>query len=749
ERFIASPFVAGDRLYKTGDLARYLPDGNIEFLGRNDDQVKIRGFRIELGEIEATLIEHPSVREAVVTARADSAGDKRLAAYYVSADEEVGAAALRAHLAAKLPDYMVPAAYVRLQTLPLTPNGKLDRRALPAPEGDAFARASYEPPQGEVEETLAAIWAELLSLEKISRHDNFFELGGHSLLAVRMINGAKALGLEMTLLDLFEMPVLHDLASGVATANFRIRGTVAIPVRRSGAKDPIFFVPHGLGDIHYVSNLARHINVDRPIYGLPWPSFQETPVLTMEALAARMVLMIQAIQPQGPYCLAGYSAGGILAYAIAQYFLSIDETVSFVGLIDVASPAMAWRLADELTPATNVRELSLDALVEEAHRLGELPEWVDAQCMQQAHHFRELIKQYQAPSLSLAIHQFRANKRTPDGLSSTLGWEAVLPTASINVVPIPGDHLSLMEDAVNRAQLGTSFSEALRATAASPCSYRAVFAPLVALHIAQRSQAPLFCVPGAGASITTFVALANALGDGRSIYGLQPRGMELADVPHGSVEAAARFNLQAIDQLTAAGPVHLLGHSYGGLVAFEMARQLVEFGREVASMTLVDSVLPTEESAAVLDVENHLILREFTEAHELAFSTALDVDEQTLASGKFEPFVVALHGALLRAKCVPARSTATMLLGPLAVFAAARRAAYRPGSLYQGSVRLILAKEPLRGASDHLAEQEAMVAAWRSHAAELDVCVVPGNHFSILRSPQVRTLAECWKGRLV
>ncbi|TIW59326.1 MAG: amino acid adenylation domain-containing protein, partial [Mesorhizobium sp.] len=163
ERFIASPFVEGDRLYKTGDLGRYLPDGNLEFLGRNDEQVKIRGFRIEPGEIAARLCEHAWVREAVVVARQDRAGDKHLVAYVVcgpeaGSDGDDGGAlagALRAHLGAWLPDYMVPSAFVRLDGLPLTPNGKLDRQALPAPADEAYAHAAYEAPQGAVETLLA------------------------------------------------------------------------------------------------------------------------------------------------------------------------------------------------------------------------------------------------------------------------------------------------------------------------------------------------------------------------------------------------------------------------------------------------------------------------------------------------------------------------------------------------------------------------------------------------------------------
>ncbi|NAY68404.1 non-ribosomal peptide synthetase, partial [Burkholderia pseudomallei] len=192
ERFIDDPFVTGGRLYRTGDLARWRTDGSLEYLGRNDFQVKIRGFRIELGEIEAQLAKVTGVREVVVLAR-DSAADtdqnadlnasatansseKRLVAYYTG-DADV--AALRAQAAQHLPSYMVPSAYVRLDAWPLTPNGKLDRRALPAPADDAYARAEYEAPQGAKEEALAAIWRELLHVERVSRHDNFFELGGH------------------------------------------------------------------------------------------------------------------------------------------------------------------------------------------------------------------------------------------------------------------------------------------------------------------------------------------------------------------------------------------------------------------------------------------------------------------------------------------------------------------------------------------------------------------------------------------
>ncbi|MCP3467984.1 non-ribosomal peptide synthetase, partial [Bradyrhizobium sp. CCGUVB23] len=224
ERFIASPFVAGDRLYRTGDLARYLPDGNLEFLGRNDDQVKIRGFRIEPGEIAARLLEHAWVREAAVVAQQDGTGEKRLVAYVVAAashaDEAEAAdlaGTLRAHLSARLPEYMVPAAFVRLAALPLTVNGKLDRKALPAPDDEAYARRAYEAPRGPIEEKLAQIWAELLGLERVGRHDSFFELGGHSLLAVQLMERLRRLSLGIEVRTLFAKPVLADLAASLGS----------------------------------------------------------------------------------------------------------------------------------------------------------------------------------------------------------------------------------------------------------------------------------------------------------------------------------------------------------------------------------------------------------------------------------------------------------------------------------------------------------------------------------------------------
>ncbi|CAJ8490066.1 non-ribosomal peptide synthetase [Burkholderia pseudomallei] len=278
ERFIDDPFVTGGRLYRTGDLARWRTDGSLEYLGRNDFQVKIRGFRIELGEIEAQLAKVTGVREVVVLAR-DSAADtdqnadlnasatansseKRLVAYYTG-DADV--AALRAQAAQHLPSYMVPSAYVRLDAWPLTPNGKLDRRALPAPADDAYARAEYEAPQGAKEEALAAIWRELLHVERVSRHDNFFELGGHSLLAVQLVSRLRqALSVEVALSTVFDAPVLSALAERLEAENTAVLPPIPLAPRDgrialSLAQQRLWFLTQleGVSEAYHMSGAVR------------------------------------------------------------------------------------------------------------------------------------------------------------------------------------------------------------------------------------------------------------------------------------------------------------------------------------------------------------------------------------------------------------------------------------------------------------------------------------------------------------
>src|SRR5690348_4591243 len=287
-------------MYRTGDLARYLADGNLEFLGRNDQQVKIRGYRIELGEIEARLRAHERVREAVVIAREDGAGDKRLIAYVVTdaVDGIDVATALREHVARQLPGYMVPSAYVRLAALPLTPNGKLDRKALPAPDGDAVAQRAYEAPQGAVEQTLAALWCELLGIERVGRQDDFFELGGHSLLAVRLMTRLQqAMGVELALAMVFTRRTLAGLAEAIVQTMASAQTRALPPMGRvsrdarlalSFAQERLWFLSQ-LGEVSGTYHISLGLALRGALDAVAWRRSLDALVARHEALRSVFV----------------------------------------------------------------------------------------------------------------------------------------------------------------------------------------------------------------------------------------------------------------------------------------------------------------------------------------------------------------------------------------------------------------------------------------------------------------------------
>src|SRR5271165_6058488 len=268
EKFVPDPFSSqpGARMYRTGDLARYRRDGNVEFLGRIDHQVKIRGFRIELGEIEAVLEQHAGVNQAVVVAREDKPGDKRLVAYVVaeSPDTLTSSAELRRHVGKQLPDYMTPAAFVQMTKLPLTPNGKVDRKALPPPDQSRDAGAVYVAPRTPLEEILAQIWKEVLHVDRVGVHDNFFSLGGHSLLATQVISRIRhAAGVELPLRHMFEWPTIAELVLKIE--EIKASESLVLPPINRASRDralPLSFAQQRLW-------FLDQLEPDNPLYNIP------------------------------------------------------------------------------------------------------------------------------------------------------------------------------------------------------------------------------------------------------------------------------------------------------------------------------------------------------------------------------------------------------------------------------------------------------------------------------------------------
>jgi enterobactin synthetase component F len=347
--FIADPFHPGERMYRTGDLARFRPDGAILYLGRADGQVKLRGFRIELGEIEAAIASSPLVLQNRVIAREDRPGDQRLVAYLVPAPD-YEAEDLRAHVAARVPDYMVPSVFVPMDALPVNASGKLDRAALPAPD---LPTTDGRAPATETERRLATLFAEALGVPKVGAEDDFFALGGHSLLAVDlMLRVQETFGRDPGLGALFEYPTVERLA--------RLLESTALPppddglrplilLGRGEADRPPLFVVHPAGGIAWCyGGMARALAPDVTVMGLQSPALDaDVPAKdSMEALAADYAERVLAAGLPGPVHLAGWSVGGIIAQAMSVRLQERGARVGLLALLD-AYPAEVWRAAPE------------------------------------------------------------------------------------------------------------------------------------------------------------------------------------------------------------------------------------------------------------------------------------------------------------------------------------------------------------------------------------------------------------------
>jgi thioesterase domain-containing protein len=353
EKFIPNPFSSkpGTRLYRTGDVVRYLPGGELEFIGRVDQQVKIRGFRIEPAEIEYVLGQHPSVAECAVSAVPDRAGEKFLAAYVsVAKGAKLDASTLRTYLRGKLPEYMVPAAFVFMDALPLTNNGKVDRRALPSVDKATLQKAEeFVGPRTGTERALSEIWTRALHLERVGVFDNFFEIGGNSLTATRVMSRVcSMLNVELPLRALFESPTIAEFAQVVeksAVGESFVWPTV-MKIQPLGTRRPIFFVAApDINALGYI-RLADYLGDDQPLYGLQSQKYLKTttdehgrPLLefsqaVVEELANEYVRAMREVQPHGPYLLGGMCRGAHIAFEMATQLKARGETVSFLGILD-------------------------------------------------------------------------------------------------------------------------------------------------------------------------------------------------------------------------------------------------------------------------------------------------------------------------------------------------------------------------------------------------------------------------------
>ncbi|SDS93395.1 non-ribosomal peptide synthetase [Actinoplanes derwentensis] len=379
--FPADPFGApGDRMYRTGDRARRLPDGTLLFLGRTDDQVKIRGNRIELGEIEATLTGHPTIGQAVVVARPDGDGQPHLIAYLVPTPGTTipAPAALRAYLQTRLAEATIPTTIMTLDTLPLNSSGKVDRAALP--DADPATAPAGRVPRNQLEVVLCGLVEEVLTVPRAGIDDDFFDLGGHSLHAARLASRIRTvLGTDLDLRTIFEHPTVARLATRLQSTPTGPDGALdtLLPLRTGGTGIPLFCLPPVTGLSWCYSVLLRHIDPDHPVYGLQARGIGEpgAPLGTMEQMAADHADAITAAFPDGPYHLLGWSFGGLLAYATAAELTRRGHTVPMVALLD-AYPS------DPLLHTEEHRRVMLDVVLTD---FGYDPAMLDGQPLADAH----------------------------------------------------------------------------------------------------------------------------------------------------------------------------------------------------------------------------------------------------------------------------------------------------------------------------------------------------------------------------
>ncbi|KOP23591.1 amino acid adenylation protein [Hapalosiphon sp. MRB220] len=343
ERFVSNPFATG-QMYKTGDLARYLPDGNIEYVGRIDDQVKIRGFRIELGEIESTLTQHPQINQAVVVAQTDNLNNKHLIAYIVSHQAQPTPAQLRNFLRGKLPEFMVPSAFVCLNSFPLTPSGKIDRRSLPKPDfSNLITHENFTPPRNDLERKIAQIWSEILQISEVDIRDNFFEIGGNSLLGLHLINAiAQKFGRELSLSTLLTNSSIEKLAEILQNPTETYSNSPIVAIQPQGTKRPFFCIHPAGGHVLCYFSLAHYLGTDQPFYGLQARGFygEEEPLTTVADMASLYAQAIQEVQPTGPYQIGGWSFGGVVAYETAQQLQQQGKEVSLLAILDSYVPIL-------------------------------------------------------------------------------------------------------------------------------------------------------------------------------------------------------------------------------------------------------------------------------------------------------------------------------------------------------------------------------------------------------------------------
>ncbi|MDR2155425.1 MAG: alpha/beta fold hydrolase, partial [Burkholderiaceae bacterium] len=633
---------------------------------------------------------------------------------------------------------------------------------LPAPEGEAYARRGYEAPEGEIEQKLAQIWSELLKIERVGRHDNFFELGGHSLLAVQLLGALKREGLSVSLSQVFSYPSVQALAKEML--NHCPNQMNVVSFRIDGNAPPLFLVHEVFGEISSWGNaLTRHIDANIPVYGLTADQSYKRKLRTLQGMATCFIRAIREIQPKGPYRIAGWSFGGMLAYEIASQLIGDNESVKFLGLLDTyynttkkvvtESDILYQKILEQNPSDAALKELNsidstdLDALLRKCVELSLVPEGLDALTLVDVRSYLSLARMhieasnmYEVKPIDIPVHLFIAQDNNAS--EPSLGWGKTLSEDQLSSILVPGDHKTMVNEP-NVAALGAEISRCIHEQAEKTIQKTTPEdLALVSIRTTLRAKGSLFCIPGAGGSVASFASLADALDEHWKVYGLQPRGLNGIDVPHSTISAAASTYLKALDEACPVGPVHLLGHSFGGWVAFEMALRLQEAGRPASSLTLIDTEAPQSDPDYIREYTRVDVLMKLVEIWEMTLESSLGINRETLESLESTEQLALLHQQAVKAQLMPRQTTPDILTGTIRTMAAALRTTYHPGATYPVPANLVLLTDPKL--EHHAQEQEfvQVTTDWRRWIPGLEAWRGPGNHMTALKPQYAPALAN-------
>jgi amino acid adenylation domain-containing protein len=862
EKFMPDPFGAkpGSRMYRTGDLARYLPDGNIDFLGRIDHQVKVRGYRIELGEVESALLQHPLVKEAVVTAREDAQGDKRLVAYIVAeGDSSAVTASLRSFLATKLPEYLLPSVFVALEALPLSPNGKVDRKSLPPPDG--LRREMEKPfvaPRTAVEEMLSKLWAEILGLEKVGIYDNFFELGGNSIKAAILINRLQEmLGEFIYVITLFESPtvaglsdylhqnfpqaiprlfgvsasvpaVMRPVAKINAAKVTHLRRLIATPydeVETADEKNPqaIFVLsPPRSGSTLMRVVLGGHpklfappelellsfntLKERRDTFAGPYSFWLEGTIRTLmqikncSAEEAKQIMKEAEDQDlsvkQFYRLMQDWIGPKTLVEKTPSYTLNLQALKRAEANFD--NPLYIYLLRHPYGMINSFEEARTDEVFfrhDHPFTRRELAEMIWLICHQNILEFLKAIpanRQHRVMYEDLVKHPRPTVEAICDFIGQDFHTDMLEPYQDNHVRMTDSIHpLSKMLGDVKfhkhtkidaggadrwREQITVDFlgdiswdiAESLgykkglavteaREERSSRSAKSAGWSPLVAFR-SSGSRPPFFCVHAVGGSVFCYTALMRHLDSDQPFYGLQARGMIAGQPAHGDIEAMASYYLDAMRMVEPVGPYYLGGWSMGGVIAFEIARQLQAQGEDVRLLAMFDSVVPSRMS---VDERPESLLTSF--ALDMGISPEGSAQSWDVL-GELEP-AEQLMFILAQAKMfnlVPPDTSYAQFRRLFNIFKTNIQAAHRyVPQTYSGKLTIFTAEDqphqtkakgirnllsrasPFKRGGKDSQLSEGSDQGWSPFALQGVVRhTIPGNHFTIMREPNVKFLAE-------